>query len=297
MKRLVLILFALLPVLTAFSQQGVLIGKKEGTPNPYAKLEIYSTNSGLLVPRMTTDERLPINPDGSALSLLVFDTTDSTYFFFNGTEWEKMSANRDIILLTSQMDTLRIRLEESLDSLGTLLIDTMESRLTKSEMVDSLNQMGASGDNNGDVTIVEDNGEGFRETFVWSDTNGDGVADTWVGVTVRPRISGYSVYWFQDDGANTLTSADFTTDKEAATGSDSFTGTGYAIAKPYDGYYVLAFPSVWGRPEFYLNGNAVFDGISKQLVVIDGVQYQAWSLYVRIPSTYTGPDLVLTAVK
>jgi hypothetical protein len=136
MKRLVLIFLACLPLLTAFGQQGVVIGKKDGAPNPYAKLEIYSTSTGLLIPRMTTAEREAINPDGSAISLLVFDLNDSTYYFFNGQVWEKMSANRDIVLLTSQMDTMRIRLMESIDSLGTVIdeevgsaIDSLKSKV------------------------------------------------------------------------------------------------------------------------------------------------------------------------
>jgi hypothetical protein len=129
MKRLVLIFLACLPLLTAFGQQGVVIGKKDGAPNPYAKLEIYSTSTGLLIPRMTTAEREAINPDGSAISLLVFDLNDSTYYFYNGQEWEKMSANRDIVLLTSQMDTMRLRLMESIDSLGYVVEQQIGSKL------------------------------------------------------------------------------------------------------------------------------------------------------------------------
>ena len=322
MKRLVLILIALLPLLTAYSQQGVLIGKKEGAPNPFAKLEIYSKGSGLLVPRMTTAERTNINPDASAISLLVFDTNDSTYYFFNGIEWEKMSANRDIVLLTSQMDTLRVSLTQSLDSLGRVIeeevgaaldsignkldtttvyfqnaLDTLESKLTTAEVVDSISDLATSGDNIGDVTIVEDNGEGYRETFVWSDTNNDGEADTWVGVTIRPRPSGYNLFWFQDNGADNLTNGDFTDDKIIGNGAVTFSSIGYTVSTPYDGYYVLAFPSHWGRPEFYLDGRAMFEGTKKQSILLNGIEYQAWSFYFRIPATYTGPDLILTAVK
>ena len=297
MKRLILIFVACLPLITAFGQQGVLIGKKDGTPHPAAKLEIYSTNSGLLVPRMTAEQREQIATDGEAISLLVFDLNDSTFYFFNGIEWEKMSAGRDIVMLTSELDTLRIQLNESLDSLGTVLIDTLESRLPVAEMVDSLQDVQATGDNLGDVTIVEDNGEGYRETFVWSDTDNDGTGDTWVGVTVRPRASGYDLYWFRDDGADGLTVADFTGDKVAASSTNEFSSVGYTVSVPYDGYYVLAFPSHWGRPEFYLDGRAMFEGTLKQNVVIGGITYSAWSFYLRIPPTYTGPDLILTAVK
>lgn len=285
MKRLVLILIALVTFAAAYSQEGVLIGKKEGTPNPYAKLEVYSTTSGILIPRMTADERNSINPDGTAISLLVFDVSDSTFYFFNGIEWEKMGSGRDIDVITETLDTVSTRLEELAESLAEAM------------MVDSVQNLPAEGRNSGDVVIVEDNGEGFRETFVWSDTNDDGEPDAWVGVTVRPRASGYSLFWFQDDGADLLATGDFSDDNIIASGTHLFDAGGYTVSTPYDGYYVLAFPSTWGRPEFYLNGGVIFDGMNKQLVVIDGIQYQAWSFYVRIPPTYTGPDLILTAVK
>lgn len=285
MKRLILILIALVTFASAYSQEGVLIGKKEGTPNKSAKLEVYSTTSGILIPRMTTAERNSINPDDEAISLLVFDISDSTFYFFNGIDWEKLGSGRDIDVISESLDTITARLGE------------LEESLAEAMTVDSVQNLPAEGRNSGDVVIVEDNGEGFRETFVWSDTNDDGEPDAWVGVTIRPRASGYSLYWFQDDGTNDLNGSEFTDDKIITAGTHGFNSSGYTISTPYDGYYVLAFPSEWGRPEFYINGGVVFDGMTKQLVTIDGILYQAWSFYVRIPSTYTGPDLTLTAVK
>ena len=44
------------------AQSGVLIGKRDGSTNKFAKLEVYSTQSGLLIPRMSTAERIAINP-------------------------------------------------------------------------------------------------------------------------------------------------------------------------------------------------------------------------------------------
>jgi hypothetical protein len=57
-------------------------------PNSSAKLDIASTNSGLLVPRMTTGNRnLIANP---ATGLLVFDTTTNRFWFFNGVIWSQV---------------------------------------------------------------------------------------------------------------------------------------------------------------------------------------------------------------
>lgn len=70
------------------------------TPHPSAKLDIESTEQGLLSPRMTTAQRESIvNP---AEGLLVYDLTDSSFWFFNGLIWqstvtESMEHPSDII--------------------------------------------------------------------------------------------------------------------------------------------------------------------------------------------------------
>ena len=61
-----------------------------GTTNPQAKLEISSTNSGLLIPRLTTTAKNAIaNPPRG---LLVYDSTIKQFYFHNGTDWESMAS-------------------------------------------------------------------------------------------------------------------------------------------------------------------------------------------------------------
>jgi hypothetical protein len=56
------------------------IGIGTQNPDPSALVEMYSKKMGVLLPRMTTVERLSIvNP---ADALLVFDTDSQCYFFF-----------------------------------------------------------------------------------------------------------------------------------------------------------------------------------------------------------------------
>lgn len=286
MKRLIVLIICFLPVLsTLHAQQGVLIGKKEGTPNPFAKLEVYSTSSGLLIPRMTAEERDNINPDGTAISLLVFDISDSTFYFFNGIDWEKMGSGRDIDIITETLDTVNAKLQD------------LEESLVEALMVDSVWQLPAEGRNSGDVVIVEDNGEGYRETFVWSDSDEDGEPDRWVGVTVRPRVSGYNVYWFEDDMADALVPADFTNDKVAASGSNDFDPVGYAINVGFSGNRIIAFPENWGSPAFYIGDANMYNNGVKYKVRIDGISYQAWAFYLSFIPGYTGPAPIFTAVK
>ncbi len=286
MKRLFVLIICFLPLLSALhAQQGVVIGKKEGAPNPFAKLEVHSTSSGLLIPRMTEEERNNINPDGTAISLLVFDISDSTFYFFNGIEWEKMGSGRDIDIITEKLDTVTKKLQE------------LEESLAEALMVDSIANLPAEGRNSGDVVIVEDNGEGYRETFVWTDSDNDGVPDKWVGVTVRPRVAGYNVYWFEDDMADKLVPGDFTNDKVAATGSSDFDPNGYTIDPSFSGNRVIAFPENWGSPAFYIGDANMYNNGVKYKVVIDGISYQAWAFYLSFIPGYTGPAPVLTAVK
>lgn len=61
-----------------------------GTVNPdsSAMLDIVSTNKGLLIPRMTSGERQAIA--SPAKGLLVFDNTTGSFWYFDGTQWQKL---------------------------------------------------------------------------------------------------------------------------------------------------------------------------------------------------------------
>ncbi len=69
--------------------QSVGINDDNSTPDPSAMLDVHSTSKGMLVPRMTTAQRLAI--DNPATGLLVFDSETNSYWFFNGTEWTEIS--------------------------------------------------------------------------------------------------------------------------------------------------------------------------------------------------------------
>src|SRR5437870_3547887 len=69
-----------------FAQQNVGIGTL--TPNPNAMLEIQSSDKGFLLPRMTTTQRTAIGPSGTEVGLIVYDTDDSLFYFWNGTAWK-----------------------------------------------------------------------------------------------------------------------------------------------------------------------------------------------------------------
>jgi hypothetical protein len=66
-----------------FAQQNVGIGTT--TPNNSALLDLTATNKGLLVPRMTTAQRIAIVTP--ATGLLVYDTNFNQFWYFDGTMW------------------------------------------------------------------------------------------------------------------------------------------------------------------------------------------------------------------
>ncbi len=61
------------------------VGIGTATPDASAILDLHSTEKGLLIPRMTTGQRLGVvNP---ATGLWVYDVTENHMYYFNGTQW------------------------------------------------------------------------------------------------------------------------------------------------------------------------------------------------------------------
>lgn len=70
------------------------VGIGTNTPDANAILELSSNNKGILIPRLTTVQRLAINPSLSIIQtgLLVFDTNDNAFYFWNGSSWAQIGA-------------------------------------------------------------------------------------------------------------------------------------------------------------------------------------------------------------
>lgn len=73
--------------LNSFAQVGI------GTtaPNTSSILDITSTNSGILIPRMTSAQRTAIA--APANGLIVYDTTTTSFWYFTGTIWVQLLNN------------------------------------------------------------------------------------------------------------------------------------------------------------------------------------------------------------
>ncbi|MEK7255581.1 MAG: hypothetical protein AAB316_12605, partial [Bacteroidota bacterium] len=70
-------------------QQSLSINSSGAAPDASAQLDVSATDKGVLVPRMTTAQRLAIA--SPATGLLVFDTTTGGFLFFNGTAWQAIT--------------------------------------------------------------------------------------------------------------------------------------------------------------------------------------------------------------
>src|SRR5687768_7375959 len=70
--------------------QQVAINEDGSSPNLHAILDIKSSNKGVLIPRMSTANRLGIpNTKG----LLVYDTTIGSFWYNTGTLWQSLAGN------------------------------------------------------------------------------------------------------------------------------------------------------------------------------------------------------------
>tara|TARA_R100001369_G_scaffold91677_1_gene133668 strand:+ start:6012 stop:6719 length:708 start_codon:yes stop_codon:yes gene_type:complete len=86
MKNLITIIICVSTSIISYSQVGI----GTITPDPSSMLEISSTTSGILTPRMTTTQRTTItNP---AIGLLVYDTDENAFYFYDGGSWVRLSS-------------------------------------------------------------------------------------------------------------------------------------------------------------------------------------------------------------
>ena len=84
-KYFLLLLLTFLQI--SYAQVG--INTNGNSPDASSMLDVQSTNSGILIPRMTAAER--DNITSPAISLTVFNTDDNQFYYYNGTTWVPFS--------------------------------------------------------------------------------------------------------------------------------------------------------------------------------------------------------------
>lgn len=74
--------------------QGVVIAESESTADPSAILDVQSTEKGVLLPRLTEQQRLLI--ESPVDGLIVFQSNaEEGFYFFNGNEWNRLTSSKD----------------------------------------------------------------------------------------------------------------------------------------------------------------------------------------------------------
>lgn len=110
LRKIVRTYLFILLVLFAFKQgfsQSILITDNESyTADTTAMLDVMSTTKGLLIPRLTSDQRNAI--DQPAMGLLVFDTNETAFYFYDGASWINLSkgqiwsVNSNYVILSNE---------------------------------------------------------------------------------------------------------------------------------------------------------------------------------------------------
>ncbi len=68
------------------------VGINTTNPSPNAALHIVSpeNNQGIIIPSLTTSQRTALLPSAAESGLLVYDTDESTFYYWKSTSWEKL---------------------------------------------------------------------------------------------------------------------------------------------------------------------------------------------------------------
>ncbi len=101
MKKLTFLLLTLATTLTLSAQ--VAINTTGAAPNNSAMLDVQSTTTGMLVPRMSTTQRTAIS--STANGLLVYDLTTQSFWFYQNSLWTELRAGNITALSDADGDT------------------------------------------------------------------------------------------------------------------------------------------------------------------------------------------------
>ncbi|MBR9922071.1 MAG: hypothetical protein GYB31_14625 [Bacteroidetes bacterium] len=112
MRKYLLFSFCLLCFSGMVSGQGIGINESGNDPHPSAILDVQSTSKGMLVPKMSSADRMNIN--NPADGLLVYDLTVRGFWFYDATLSQWVRIVRGNTILDTDEDT-KIQVEETSD--------------------------------------------------------------------------------------------------------------------------------------------------------------------------------------
>jgi hypothetical protein len=89
MKKAIIIVSILLGYLLTLSAQGIKIGGNSASVDSSAILDVNSSLKGVLLPRMTENQKNAISNPAEALVVFQIDV-DPGFYYWNGTAWRKL---------------------------------------------------------------------------------------------------------------------------------------------------------------------------------------------------------------
>ncbi len=92
MKKIAILFIAMITIANYSLMAQVAISANNSEPDASALLDVISTAQGLLLPRMTTEQRDVIS--APAEGLMIFNTTTNCINFYTGTKWFKICGNK-----------------------------------------------------------------------------------------------------------------------------------------------------------------------------------------------------------
>lgn len=90
MKKIISAIILFIVFNEIFCQNVAITDDNAYVPNNSSVLDVKSTSKGMLIPRLTSIQRTSIATP--ALGLIVFDTNDSCFYYYNGLSWINLSA-------------------------------------------------------------------------------------------------------------------------------------------------------------------------------------------------------------
>ncbi len=111
-KAASIVLFLMITLVKGYGQSGVSINANGEAPDPSAMLDIQSDSKGILIPRLSTDQRMEMNNPMPATGLLVYDTDVNAFYYYNGLLWVNIKGSGK--LEDADMDT-KIQVEKNPD--------------------------------------------------------------------------------------------------------------------------------------------------------------------------------------
>lgn len=201
----------------AFGQSGVSINESGAQADPSAMLEIESSTKGMLIPRMTSAERMAIPTP--AEGLLLYDTDSRSFWFFKAGSWAEISAGGSAGLPTEIADAdkdTKVEVEGSPDEdMIRFSVDSMEKMVMQNNSAGDLtlqiyssNQNLYMGENAGGS--IDSLGNSASNTFIGNgagESLQNGFENTFIGADAgrNSTTGGRNTFIGHNAGLNTTT--------------------------------------------------------------------------------------------